>query len=46
MPYSKKLGEVTVSFAPYVAGEQVWKVKYVAPELRFLILNPKLHKKS
>lgn len=45
MSYSKKLGEVTIRFAPYVAGEQVWKVKYVAPELRFLILNPKLHKK-
>lgn len=32
----KKLGEVTIRFALYVAGEQEWKKKYVAPELGYL----------
>lgn len=35
--YPKKFGEVIVGFAPYVAAEQGWKVRYVSPELRHLI---------
>lgn len=37
MFYPKKLGEVTVRFTPYVAGEQGWKVGYVALELIHLV---------